>query len=45
MCNSQVPADRMKILGFPGGVLKDTDDLQAKMAKLKPNAKITLVRD
>ena len=39
-----VPADRMKILGFPGGVLKDGDDLPAKLAKLKPGAKLQMVK-
>jgi ubiquitin carboxyl-terminal hydrolase 14 len=38
-----VPVDRQKFLGFPGGVLKDTDDLDAKLAKLKPGAKVTLL--
>lgn len=38
-----VPVDRQKFLGFPGGVLKDADDLDAKVAKLKPGAKITLL--
>lgn len=38
-----VPVDRQKYLGFPGGMLKDTDDLDAKVAKLKPGAKITLL--
>merc|ERR1719160_686615 len=28
---------------FPGGMLKDSDDLDAKVAKLKPGAKITLL--
>jgi len=40
---TRVPADRQKFLGFPGGMLKDTDDLPAKVAKLKPGAKITLM--
>jgi len=38
-----VPVDRQKYLGFPGGMLKDTDDLDAKVAKLKAGAKITLL--
>jgi ubiquitin carboxyl-terminal hydrolase 14 len=38
-----VPVDRQKFLGFPGGMLKDSDDLDAKVAKLKPGAKITLL--
>eukprot|EP00931_Biecheleriopsis_adriatica_P065913 TRINITY_DN40363_c0_g1_i1.p1 TRINITY_DN40363_c0_g1~~TRINITY_DN40363_c0_g1_i1.p1 ORF type:complete len:532 (-),score=178.02 TRINITY_DN40363_c0_g1_i1:87-1682(-) len=40
---TQVPMDRQKYLGFPGGMLKDSDDLMAKVAKLKPGAKITLM--
>lgn len=40
---TQVPMDRQKYLGFPGGMLKDSDDLMAKVAKLKAGAKITLV--
>lgn len=38
-----VPTDRQKYIGFPGGMLKDSDDLDAKVAKLKPGAKITLL--
>jgi len=38
-----VPVDRQKYLGFPGGMLKDTDDLDARVAKLKAGAKITLL--
>jgi len=40
---TSVPVDRQKYLGFPGGLLKDTDDLMAKVAKLKPGAKVTLM--
>jgi len=40
---TQVPADRQKWMGFPGGMLKDSDDLLAKAAKLKPGAKVMLV--
>lgn len=40
---TNVPADRQKFIGFPGGALKDTDDLQAKVAKLKAGAKITMM--
>jgi len=40
---TQVPMDRQKFLGFPGGMLKDTDDLMAKVAKLKPGAKVQLM--
>jgi len=40
---TMVPVDRQKFLGFPGGMLKDTDDLMAKVQKLKPGAKVTLV--
>mmetsp|Transcript_87606 Transcript_87606/g.225688 ORF Transcript_87606/g.225688 Transcript_87606/m.225688 type:complete len:529 (-) Transcript_87606:93-1679(-) len=40
---TQVPMDRQKYLGFPGGMLKDSDDLTAKVAKLKAGAKVTLV--
>jgi ubiquitin carboxyl-terminal hydrolase 14 len=38
-----VPVDRQKFLGFPGGMLKDSDDLGAKVAKLKPGQKITMM--
>jgi len=38
-----VPVERQKYLGFPGGMLKDTDDLMEKVKKLKPGAKITLM--
>lgn len=40
---TQVPVDRQKFLGFPGGMLKDTDNLAEKVAKLKPGTKITLI--
>lgn len=40
---TNVPVDRMKILGFPGGVLKDDDNFGDKLGKLKPNAKIQLI--
>ena len=33
----------MKILGFPGGMLKDGDDMKVKMEKLKPTSKLTLM--
>lgn len=40
---TNVPVDRMKLLGFPGGLLKDTDDLDVKLAKMKKGAKVTLM--
>eukprot|EP00928_Gymnodinium_smaydae_P047586 TRINITY_DN31771_c0_g1_i1.p1 TRINITY_DN31771_c0_g1~~TRINITY_DN31771_c0_g1_i1.p1 ORF type:complete len:537 (+),score=168.46 TRINITY_DN31771_c0_g1_i1:107-1717(+) len=40
---TRVPVDRQKYLGFPGGMLKDTDDLGAKVAKLKPGQKVQLM--
>jgi len=40
---TRVPMDRQKYLGFPGGMLKDTDDLLEKAKKLKQGAKVTLV--
>lgn len=40
---TQVPIDRQKYLGFPGGVLKDTDNLMEKVAKLKAGTKVTLL--
>jgi len=40
---TSVPVDRQKYIGFPGGMLKDSDDLDAKVAKLKAGAKITLL--
>lgn len=40
---TRVPVDRQKYLGFPGGVLKDTDDLSDKVARLKPGQKVTLM--
>jgi len=40
---TNVPVDRQKYMGFPGGALKDADDLCAKAAKLKPGAKVTLM--
>jgi len=40
---TQVPVDRQKYLGFPGGLLKDGDDLMAKVAKMKAGAKVTLM--
>lgn len=40
---TNVPADRQKFLGFPGGLLKDSDDLGAKVAKLKPGSKVTMM--
>ncbi|CAD7965483.1 unnamed protein product [Amoebophrya sp. A120] len=40
---TNVPTDRMKFLGFAGGLLKDSDDLTAKIKKLKPNAKVQLI--
>ena len=42
---TNVPTDRMKFLGFAGGLLKDGDDLGAKLKKLKSGAKIQLVQD
>lgn len=33
----------MKILGFTGGLLKDTDDFGDRLRKLKPGAKIQLI--
>jgi len=38
-----VPVDKQKFLGFPGGMLKDTDNLDEKIAKLKPGAKVTMM--
>lgn len=40
---TNVPVDRQKYVGFPGGVLKDTDNLMEKVSKLKPGTKVTLV--
>jgi len=40
---TQVPTDKQKYLGFPGGMLKDSDDFMAKVAKVKPGAKITMM--
>eukprot|EP00933_Yihiella_yeosuensis_P036697 TRINITY_DN3046_c0_g1_i1.p1 TRINITY_DN3046_c0_g1~~TRINITY_DN3046_c0_g1_i1.p1 ORF type:complete len:525 (-),score=163.93 TRINITY_DN3046_c0_g1_i1:239-1813(-) len=40
---TNVPVDRQKYIGFPGGMLKDADDLMAKVAKLKPGQKVQLV--
>jgi calcium-dependent protein kinase len=40
---TSVPVDRQKYLGLPGGMLKDTDDLMPRLAKMKPGAKITLM--
>jgi calcium-dependent protein kinase len=40
---TSVPVDRQKYLGIPGGMLKDSDDLIPRLAKLKPGAKITLM--
>lgn len=40
---TQVPIDRQKYIGFAGGVLKDSDDLMAKVAKLKPGQRVTLL--
>lgn len=40
---TSVPIERQKYLGFPGGMLKDSDDLGEKVSKLKPGAKVTLV--
>lgn len=40
---TSVPVDRQKYIGFPGGMLKDSDDLLAKVAKLKPGSKIQLM--
>merc|ERR1719265_2241323 len=38
-----VPVDRQKYVGFPGGMLKDSDNLDEKVAKLKPGAKVQLL--
>jgi len=40
---TQVPVGKQKFIGFPGGMIQDTDDLGEKVAKLKPGAKITLL--
>lgn len=40
---TSVPMERQKYTGFPGGMLKDSDDLMAKVAKLKPGSKIMLI--
>ncbi|CAD7948448.1 unnamed protein product, partial [Amoebophrya sp. A25] len=40
---TNVPVDRMKFLGFAGGLLKESDNLIEKIKKLKPNAKIQLI--
>lgn len=40
---TNVPTDRQKFLGFPGGMLKDTDNLEEKVSKLKAGAKVTLM--
>lgn len=40
---TKVPVDRQKFVGFPGGVLKDSDDLMAKVQKLKPGAKVQML--
>eukprot|EP00746_Dinoflagellata_sp_MGD_P000493 gnl/MRDRNA2_/MRDRNA2_100883_c0_seq1.p1 gnl/MRDRNA2_/MRDRNA2_100883_c0~~gnl/MRDRNA2_/MRDRNA2_100883_c0_seq1.p1 ORF type:complete len:556 (+),score=150.83 gnl/MRDRNA2_/MRDRNA2_100883_c0_seq1:113-1780(+) len=40
---TNVPVDRQKYVGFPGGPLKDTDSMADKCAKLKPGVKIMLV--
>ncbi|KAF4697067.1 Ubiquitin carboxyl-terminal hydrolase 14, partial [Perkinsus olseni] len=38
---TSVPHDKQKIMGLPGGLLKDGDDLSKKIKK--PNQKITLL--
>ncbi|EER01961.1 tRNA-guaninine transglycosylase, putative [Perkinsus marinus ATCC 50983] len=38
---TSVPHDKQKIMGLPGGLLKDSDDLSKKITK--PNQKITLL--
>lgn len=40
---TNVPIERQKFMGFPGGMLKDSDDLPAKVAKLKAGAKIMMM--
>eukprot|EP00927_Polykrikos_kofoidii_P036723 TRINITY_DN3099_c0_g1_i1.p1 TRINITY_DN3099_c0_g1~~TRINITY_DN3099_c0_g1_i1.p1 ORF type:complete len:534 (+),score=130.89 TRINITY_DN3099_c0_g1_i1:91-1692(+) len=40
---TNVPVDRQKFLGFPGGMLKDTDDLAEKVRKLKSTQKVTMM--
>lgn len=40
---TNVPTDRQKYVGFPGGPLKDTDNMGDRCAKLKAGTKIMLV--
>mmetsp|Transcript_62192 Transcript_62192/g.148373 ORF Transcript_62192/g.148373 Transcript_62192/m.148373 type:complete len:523 (+) Transcript_62192:84-1652(+) len=40
---TNVPVDKQKYLGFPGGMLKDTDDVVQKASNIKAGAKVTLV--
>jgi len=40
---TNVPVDKQKYLGFPGGALKDSDDMMQKAGGLKAGAKVTLV--
>jgi ubiquitin carboxyl-terminal hydrolase 14 len=40
---TKVPIERQKYLGFPGGALKDTDNLKEKVSKMKPGTKVTMV--
>lgn len=40
---TKVPVDRQKFIGFPGGMLKDSDDLMSKVQKLKPGAKVQML--
>eukprot|EP00434_Breviolum_minutum_P000732 symbB.v1.2.000645.t1/scaffold7.1/size571927/13 len=40
---TSVPPERQKFLGFPCGMLKDSDDLMAKVAKMKPGSKVQLM--
>mmetsp|Transcript_52726 Transcript_52726/g.123308 ORF Transcript_52726/g.123308 Transcript_52726/m.123308 type:complete len:520 (+) Transcript_52726:80-1639(+) len=40
---TNVPVDKQKYLGFPGGALKDSDDMMQKAGNLKAGAKVTLV--
>mmetsp|Transcript_6094 Transcript_6094/g.14151 ORF Transcript_6094/g.14151 Transcript_6094/m.14151 type:complete len:525 (+) Transcript_6094:165-1739(+) len=40
---TNVPPERQKYTGFPGGMLKDTDNILEKAQKLKPGAKVMLI--
>jgi ubiquitin carboxyl-terminal hydrolase 14 len=40
---TNVPVDRQKYMGFGAGLLKDTDDLMAKVKQIKPGKPVTLM--